>query len=116
MASARNQLLGLHKELDLADAAATQLDVVPLGGNLAMSAIGVDLTLHAVDVRHRGEVEILAPDEGRQTLQERFARADVAGASARLDHGGALPVAANAFVIIERGGGRDGDLGGARVG
>ena len=41
---------------------------------------------------------------------------DVAGGRARLDHGGAFPVLAEAFVIVQGELGRDRDLGGARVG
>ena len=67
MAAAGDELLGLHEELDLADAAAAELDVVALDRDLAMAAIGVDLPLHAVDVGDGGEVEIFAPDEGRSS-------------------------------------------------
>ena len=99
IAAAGDQLLGLREELDLADAAAAELDVVALDRDLAVAAIGVDLPLHRVHVGDRGEVEIFAPDEGRQFVEERFARRDVAGAGARLDHGGALPVLPGALVI-----------------
>ena len=116
MPAAGDQLLGLHEELDLADAAAAELDVVALDGDLAMALVGVDLPLHRVDVGDRGEVEILAPDERRRRLEERFAGGDVAGAGARLDHRGALPVLARALVVVERRRGRDRDLGRGRVG
>ena len=116
MAAAGDELLGLHEELDLADAAAAELDVVALDRDLAMAAIGVDLPLHAVDVGDGGEVEIFAPDERRQLAQQLLAGRDVAGAGARLDHGGALPVAPDALVVVERRRGRDRDLGRARVG
>src|SRR5579884_3157637 len=43
VAAAGNQLLGLGKELDLANAAAAELDVVPLDGDVAVAAIGVNL-------------------------------------------------------------------------
>ena len=66
MAAADDELLGLDEELDLADAAAAELDVVALDRDLVVAPIGVDLPLHRVDVGDRGEVEILAPDEGRQ--------------------------------------------------
>ena len=116
MAAAGDELLGLHEELDLADAAAAELDVVAFDRDLAMAAIGVDLPLHVVDVGDGGEVEILAPDEGRQFAQQLLAGGDVAGAGARLDHGGALPVAADALVVVERRRGRDRDLGRGRIG
>ena len=84
--------------------------------DLAVAAIGVDLPLHRVHVGDGGEIEIFAPDERREFLQERLAGRDVAGAGARLDHRGALPVLADAFVVIERGGHRDRDLGRRRIG
>ena len=110
MAAAGDQLLRLHEELDLADAAAAELDVVALDRDLAVAAIGVDLPLHRVHVGDRGEVEIFAPDEGREFAQELLAGRDIAGAGARLDHRRAFPVLADAFVIVERRGGRDRDL------
>ena len=74
MPAAGDQLLGLHEELDLADAAAAELDVVALDRDLAVAAIGVDLPLHRVHVGDRGEVEILAPDEGREFARGSFRR------------------------------------------
>ena len=66
MPAAGDQLLGLHEELDLADAAAAELDVVAFDRDVVVAAIGVDLPLHRLDVGDRGEVEILPPDEGRK--------------------------------------------------
>ena len=66
MPPAGDELLGLGEELDLADAAAAELDVVALDRDLVVTAIGVDLPLHRVDVGDRGEIEIFAPDEGRE--------------------------------------------------
>ena len=116
MAAAGDELLGLHEELDLADAAAAELDVVALDRDLVVAAIGVDLALHGVDVGDRGEVEIFAPDEGRERGEQRFAGRDVAGARPRLDQRGALPVLADALVVVERRRGRDRDLGRGRIG
>ena len=78
MPAAGNELLGLDEELDLADAAAAELDIVALDGNLVVAAIGMDLPLHRVDVGHRGEVQILAPDEGRESGKQSLAGGDVA--------------------------------------
>ena len=50
IAPAGDQLLGLGEELDLADAAAAELDIVALDRDLAVPAIGVDLPLHGVHV------------------------------------------------------------------
>ena len=66
MAAAGNQLLGLREELDLADAAAAELDVVAFDRDLALAAIGLHLPLHVVDVGDRREIEMLAPDERRK--------------------------------------------------
>ncbi len=65
MPAAGNQLLGLHEEFDLADAATAELDVVALDRDVVVTAIGVDLPLHRVDVGDRRKVEVLAPDERR---------------------------------------------------
>src|SRR3954453_5893151 len=64
IASAGDQLLRLREELDFANAAAAELDVVTLNRDLAVSAIGVDLPFHRMHVRERDEIEIFAPDEG----------------------------------------------------
>ena len=102
MAAAGDQLLGLGEEFDLADAAAPDLDVVALDGDLAVAAIDLHLPLHVVDVGQRLEVEMLAPDEGGQIGQHRLARGDVTGTDACLDHRGAFPGAALAFVVVQR--------------
>ncbi len=64
LAAAGDQLLGLRKELDLANAAAPQLDVVTGDGDLTEAAERMDLPLHRVDVGDRREVQVLAPDVG----------------------------------------------------
>ena len=61
MPPAGNELLGLDEELDLADAAATELDVVACDRDFAVAAMGVDLPLDRMDVRDRGVVEVFAP-------------------------------------------------------
>ena len=50
MAAAGDQLLGLREELDIADAAAAELDVVPLDRDGAVALIGMHPPLHRVDV------------------------------------------------------------------
>ena len=102
VAAAGDQLLGLGEELDLADAATADLDVVALDRDLAVAAIGVDLPLHGLHVGDRGEIEILAPHERRKLGEQRLAGRDVAGARPRLDHGGALPVLPDALVVGQR--------------
>ena len=81
-AAAENELLRLDEELDLADAAAAELDVVARHDHPLVAAHGVDLALHRVDVGDRGVVEILAPDEGREVGEEaprRESRSPAAG-------------------------------------
>ena len=110
MAPARDQLLRLHEELDLADAAAAELDVVAFDRDLVVALVGGHLALHRVHVGDRAVVEILAPDERRDLLQERLAEREIAGARPRLDHRGAFPVLSGAFVIVQRRRHRDRDV------
>jgi hypothetical protein len=74
IAAAVDQLLGLGEELDLADAAAAELDVVARQGDLGAALVGVDLALDGVDVLDRPKVQVLAPDEGGELAQEGLAR------------------------------------------
>ena len=113
---AGDQLLGLHEELDLADAAATEFHVVTLHRDLAVPLVRVDLALDRMHVGDCRIVQIFAPDIGLQLPQEGLARRDVAGKRPRLDHGGALPVLATAFVVVERRLDRDGERGRAGIG
>ncbi len=62
-ASAPDQLLRLGEELDLANAAAPELDVVSRDSDAAAAAMGVDLALDRMDVLDRREIEMLAPQE-----------------------------------------------------
>src|SRR5438128_8360559 len=102
MPAAGDELLGLHEKLDLADAAAAELDVVAFDRDVLVAAVGVDLPLQRLDVGDGGIVEILPPDEGRELLKDRFARSDVAGAGACLDQRRALPVLTDAAVVVQR--------------
>src|SRR5690242_15796863 len=80
MASAGDELLGLHEKLDLADTAAAELDVVAFDRDVLVAAIGVDLALERLNVGNRGKVEVFPPDEGRELLKDRLTSRDVAGA------------------------------------
>ena len=82
MAAAGDQLLGLREKLDLADAAAADLDVVAFDRDLALAAIGLHLPLHVVDVGERGEIQMLAPDERRKFRDQRLARLGMSPAQA----------------------------------
>src|SRR3954454_21513065 len=103
MAAAGHELLGLREKLDLADAAAANLDVVAFDRDLTLAAIGLHLPLHVVDVGKRGKIQMLAPDERRKFRDQRLARFGVAGANARLDHRSALPGPPFPLVIMQRG-------------
>ena len=122
VAAAPDQLQGLRHELDLADAALAELDVVPgdAGHRVLMVAefgalMGVDAPLHGVDIGQRGEIEVAAPDEGADSGEKRRTERKVAGHRTRLQHGSAFPVLAHALIIGD--GGRQGDAGrgGGRV-
>ncbi len=115
IAATGDELLRLHEEFDLADAAAAELDIVAEHRDLAMPLDRVDLALQRLDVGDGGKIEIFAPDIGNETREEFFAERPVAGDGARLDHRGALPVLAHILVIDRRRFDRNGDLGGARI-
>ena len=73
MPAARDQLLGLHEEFDIANAAAPELDVVAFDRDRAVALELMHAPLHRVDVGDRGIVEIFPPDEGRELAQELLA-------------------------------------------
>src|SRR5712691_7483006 len=100
MPAARDQLLGLGEKLDLADAAAADLDVVAFDRNLALPAIDLHLPLHVVNVGQRGKIQMLAPDERRDVSDQRLARSSVARAGFCLDHGGAFPGPPFSLVVM----------------
>ena len=116
MAAAGNELLRLREKLDLADAAAADLDVMAFDRDLALAAIGLHLPLHVVDIGERGKIEMLAPDERRKFRDQRLARPGVAGAGTRLDHRGAFPGPPFPFVIMQRRLGRNRHLRRGRIG
>ena len=100
--SAGDELLRLDEEFDLADAAAAELQVVARDADAAEAPVGVDLALHGVNVGDGRKVEVLAPDERRQLLQEALARRNVTGARPRLDQRRAFPVLADRLVVVQR--------------
>ena len=116
VASAPNQLLGLGEELDLANAAGAELDVVAVDGNLAAAFVGMDLALDGMDILDGGKVEMLAPHEGPQRTQEGSAGDAVACHRPGLDHRRPLPILAQAGVIALGRRQRDGRGRGGRVG
>ena len=74
-ASAKDQLLRLDEEFDLADAAASEFDVMAGNGDFGMSAHCMDLALHRMNVGDRRVIEIFAPDESGQIGEETAAPA-----------------------------------------
>jgi len=82
----------------------------------AHALVRADLQPHVVRVLDGGEVEVAAPDEGRQILQKPRARRQIARRRARLDIGRALPRPADALVIGLGGVHAQADGGGAGVG
>src|SRR5260221_226165 len=67
---ARDELLGLNEKFDFPDAAPAKLDIVSLDRDDAVTAIGMDLALHLMNVGERDEIEVLAPDERREIVDE----------------------------------------------
>ena len=115
MPAARDELLGLDEEFDLANAAAAKLEIVAFDCDVVVAAVGVNLAFHGLDIGDRRVIEIFAPDERGEIGEKRLAGEDVARASARLDERGALPVLSGALVIAQRRERRDRDLGRCRI-
>jgi len=101
--TAGDQLLGLNEEFDLADAAASELDVMAGDGNAGKAVEGVDLAFHRLNVGDGREIEVLAPDVGGQPLEQLGTGGAIAGDGAGLDERGALPVLTEALVVVECG-------------
>ena len=103
----------LHDEFDFADAAAAEFDVAaeqPVG-----LVARIDLALHVMDVADGREIQVFAPDEGADGGEETRAQCEVARDRPGLGESGALPGAAMALVIAERGRQGDDRRGGAGV-
>src|SRR5258707_9578587 len=101
MPAAADQLLGLREKLDFADAAAPDLDIMALDRDLALPAKRLHLPLHVMHVGKCREIQMLAPDEGRDFRNQRLAGPRVAGAGPRLDHGGAFPGPPFPLIIVK---------------
>ena len=106
IAPAPDKLEGLRHELDLADAAFAQLDVVAGDASHWIAPDGqggapvlVDPAFHGVNVGHRREIQAAPPDERPDRLQEPPAQRQIAGHGARLDHRRAFPIQAHGFVV-----------------
>jgi hypothetical protein len=115
-ASAKNKLLRLDEELDLANAAASKFDIVAGHDDMVVAAHGVDLALHRVDVGNCRIIEILAPDERREVAQETLAKLEVARRRAGFDQRRTLPVLTHSLVILIGAHGRERDRSRGRIG
>ncbi|MNX81695.1 hypothetical protein D3C86_1133900 [compost metagenome] len=116
VAPAQDQLLRLDVELDLADAAAPQLQIGPRRLQPFAGLVDVDLFLDRLDIQHRLVVQAAPPDVRDQRLQERRPLGRVPGADPRLDEGRPLPVLADRFIVGQGHGRRDHRRGRGRIG
>jgi hypothetical protein len=103
-------LLRLDEELDLANAAAAELDIVPLNRDCVVAPIRMYLALHRMHVGDCREIEIFTPDERREVCEESLPGHEIARTGPRFDQRGTFPILSAAFVVVERGRGGDGDL------
>ena len=113
--AAPDELLGLDKKFDFADAAAAQLDVVAGDRNAGAAPVGVDLALDGMDVLYGGEIKVFAPYKRFQPGQEIVAGFQVAGDGPGLDHRRPLPILSQGFIVGFRRFGGNGQGGGAGV-
>jgi hypothetical protein len=97
LASAANQLHELHDELDLADAAGAELQIV---GEILARDFGIDQRLHLAKARERRIIEIAPEHERPQRIEKPRAADAIAADRARLDPGVALPVPSFALVVL----------------
>ncbi len=104
--AAVHELLRLHEELDLADAAPAELHVAR---RLGSAQRGVHPSLHRLQVLERPEVEVAAVDEGHELGDEPLAERAVPAHRTGLQPRGALPRLPPGLVVRERRRERDGD-------
>ena len=76
---AQDELLRLDEELDLADAAAPDLEIVTEQADGRKAAMGVDLALDGMNIADCGVVEISAPDIGTKGGEKGGGRHEIAG-------------------------------------
>ena len=101
--AAKHQLLRLHEELDLANTAPPQFDIMARYRNRIMAAHRMDLPLHRVNIGNRREVEIFAPDEGREIGEKTLAHRQITRDRPRFDERRPLPILPHRFIIGEGG-------------
>src|SRR5690242_1123300 len=113
---APDQLLGLGEKLDLPNASAARLDVVPFHRDPSTAAMRIDLALYRMDVLDGREVEVFTPDKGLQLVQKPASGGAVAGDWTRLDQRCALPILTDALIVGEGCGNRHCERGRGRIG
>ncbi len=99
LAATPNQLQRLSKELDLANSAGPELQVLARSG----ARLGAPTGQQRGHLVRDPWVDRAPPHEGRQRLQQHAAEAQVSGHGPRADKGGALPRAPPGLVISLRG-------------
>ena len=102
MPAAVNQLMRLGKEFDLANAAASALEVEAGAGTADLAMRCADAAGEPADFGNRTEIEALAPHEGADRGKKRLARRDVASSGAGADEGGAFPRQRRGFIMAKR--------------
>jgi len=100
--SSPDQLVNLRIKFNFADATEAEFDVMPFDLQGFILA-AIHLPLNRVNIIDRSKIEVTSPHEGSNAFEETLSRFQVASDGAGFDHGGALPILANAFVIIIRG-------------
>ncbi len=100
LAAASDQLERLHDELDLADAARAELDVV---AQVATLDLARDQLLHVAQRLEHAEVEVAAEHERPQHVAVQLVERRGAVHRARLDVGVALPVATVLLQVVLEG-------------
>ena len=114
---ARNQLPRLGEKLDLPDAAAPQLHIMPRQRDRPRQPLMLaDRKTHVMGVLDRGKVQVLAPDKGAQCLHKPLPRRQIPRTGPRLDIGRPLPGPPQALVIPLRCLHRDADRCDRRIG
>ena len=106
-----NQLLDLGEEFRLADPAATALQIKAGSERLALRIMVADPERDVADFLDRAEIERPAPDERRISSRKRLAEPDIARRRPGADEGRPLPRQRRAFIIADRGTGRQDDRG-----
>src|SRR6185295_10763553 len=98
-----DHLLDLDEELDLADAAASALEVEARAKGCALGEMVADPRGNLADLVDHAEIERAAPHERLDRRQETLPEGDVAGARLRPDERCPLPRQSRRFVMRYRG-------------